>query len=91
VLFLFIYYVKANKMNKIVALMLIAAFAVVAGCAKSPAQEEVVMPTAEEVVMPTAEEVVMPTAEEVVMPTAEEVVVEEATGEVDAAMEVEVY
>jgi hypothetical protein len=75
-----IYYVKGSKMNKIVALMLIAAFAVVAGCAKAPAEEEVVV-----------EEVVMPTAEEVVMPTAEEVVVEETTEEVDAAMEVEVY
>jgi hypothetical protein len=69
-------------MNKIIALMLIAAFAVVAGCAKTPTAEVVV----EDDMM--IEEVVV---EEVVMPTAEEVVVEEETMDIDAATEVEVY
>lgn len=71
-------------MNKLIAVMLVAAFAVVAGCAKAPTEEvvvEEVMPAVEEVVMPTAEEVVV---EEVAAPT------EEAPA-ADAAMEVEVY
>lgn len=71
-------------MNKLIAVMLVAAFAVVAGCAKAPAEEVEVMVetgTAVEVVMPTVEETVV---EEVVAPT------EEAPA-ADAAMEVEVY
>jgi len=63
--------------------MLVAAFAVVAGCAKAPAEVEVMVEEAAvvEVVMPTAEEVVVE-----VMPT------EEApAAEADAATEVEVF
>ncbi len=77
-------------MNKILALMFVAAFAVVAGCAQTPAEEPSMDELLEEVMV---EEVVV---EEVVMPTAEEVEVEEveeedADLEVEAAMEVELY
>lgn len=70
-------------MNKILALMLIAAFAVVAGCAKAPVEEEVVVPTADvQVVVPAAEvEVVVPA---VVVPAEETAIVDgEATTEVE--------
>jgi len=77
-------------MNKIVALMLVAAFAVVAGCAQTPAEEEVMLEgeTAVEVVIPTNEEV---PAEEAAADATEEEVAEEEMVEEEAIVEVEVY
>ena len=81
-------------MNKIVALMLVAAFAVVAGCAQTPAEEEVMLEgeTAVEVVIPTNEEV--PAEEAAADATEEEMeeeVAEEEMVEEEATVEVEVY